>query len=283
MVRFALVGVAVAVLIPAAALGQDKQHVRGKVVKLGDAWVTIKSDDGRTLTLYAPRGNERIIQQLGQLRVGDRVAAGWYQGDEYAFLTGIEKLSGEDGGGGGEKERPKDKPQPQPQGKDKEREKEKEKEKEKQDGKEGNEGRELPLRVVEGRVLRITESEGILTLTLLVEGRRIEFLVPRRLEGEVRELRTGYLVGVGYGTEREVNFLRWVFLIRGGKVDRREEWAKERAANKEEWEKSEREENAKKEKEEQHRREMEEKERRKREEEEKRKEKEGDKEKKDRK
>lgn len=276
MFRFAILAAAAAVLIPAAALGQDRQHVRGKVVKLGDTWVTIKSDDGRTLTLHAPRGNERIVYQLGQLRVGDRVAAGWYQGDEHAFLAGIEKILGEEGGG--EKERGKEKPAPVPQGKEKEREKEREKDKP-----DDQEGRELPLRVVEGRVLRISDADGRLILTLLVEGRRMEFRVPQVLEAEVRELRTGYLVGVGYGADGEVNFLRWVFLIRGGKVDRREEWEKKRAENREEWEKAEREENAKREKEEQHRREMEEKERHKREEEERRKEKEGERERRDRK
>jgi len=278
MLRIALTGLAAVIALQVAAIGQDKQTVRGKVLKLGDTWVTIKTDDGRTITLNARHGDERIIDQLGQLRVGDRVVAGWFQGDERAILTGIEKLEGEGeggGGGGGGGDRPKDK-QPPP----KDNRKEPPPKDGGRDGQEGQ-GRDLMLRVVEGRVLRISDVEGNLILVVLVEGRRMEFRVPARkidgklvldkdLEAQVRDLRTGYYVGVGYVVDGEVNVLRWVFLIRGGKVDRREEWAKEREANREEWEKADRMEREKQEKEEAQRREQEEKERRRREEEEKR-------------
>jgi len=210
MKRFLLVGVA-AILTAGLSAAQDEENeVEGTVSQVNDWSLEIKAgEETVTVNVRYIRGGEDWVRDDEQkaalqrrVREGARVWVRFstYKGEKY--IQEYKVL-----GGGNTPESP-----------------------------------EVEAETVsEGRVLRLNKRAGRVSLVVLIDGIRRELAIPKiRLDGrnqldpellaQASELRTGYFVGVGYSIEDGNLVLKWVFLVRGGKVDRTAEWEDKRKA-----------------------------------------------------
>lgn len=198
---------------------QDVEDAAGVVVELTDTSVTVKTNEGPQIRFFAPMVrrddgsigyDRRILEQLGGLKKGDRVVLGWIEGDDRRYLTKIEKEDAPP---------PKtDKPKPK-------------KEPKKQEA----EGEQL----VEGTYLEHERGDDGLGVFLQVGDKTIEFrsvgeevkgkFVPKKEIAQIVEkLKRGFLVGLGYRWDGGQRWIQWIFLIKGGDVDQREVWEREK-------------------------------------------------------
>lgn len=242
MFRNSIALFALSLAVPAPA--QDQAEAVGKVMGITDVSVTIRTENGDVVTLYAPmvrRGDGslgydgRVIRQLAGLRKGDRVLASWVQGANRRYIQAIERLDRREGKDERSRERETD-GDPN-HGADRE-------------GRERDRGRDRhppelendqrdEVDLPEGVFIRVVRLRKRWILVMKVHGHGEELFlrgelvrdrfVPDRRIGEVLEkLREGYRIGVRVRGDGRRSVVQWIFLIQGGHKDYRRDWERKR-------------------------------------------------------
>jgi hypothetical protein len=90
------------------------------------------------------------------------------------------------------------------------------------------------IRLLEGRFVKVEKGEDAWWLIIKVEGKNQELRITwdeakrKQISEVLAKLKPDYLIGVGFLGVEEKRVVQWIVLIKGGDVDKREAWEREK-------------------------------------------------------